>query len=80
MRPSRFTESQMRAALREVRGGTPAVRVCRTLGITQTTFYRWRARLEPPSSAEGREVSALRAENRKLKEIVGDMLLKRLRS
>jgi len=46
MRPSKFTEDQIVQALGQVKAGTPAVQVCRKLGITQTTFYRWRKKYE----------------------------------
>jgi putative transposase len=75
MRPSRFTEDQIVQALRRVRAGTPAVQVCRELGITQTTFYRWRQKYEHAPAGEVRGVRELRVENRKLKEMVVDLLL-----
>jgi putative transposase len=75
MRPSRFTEDQIVLALRQVRAGTPAVEVCRKLGITQTTFYRWRSKYEGPAVGEVRAVRELRDENQKLRQIVADLLL-----
>lgn len=75
MRPSRFTEKEISAALAEVKAGTPAVQVCRRLGITQTTFYRWRRRRGKSAAGEDREMRDLREENRKLKEIVTKLLL-----
>ena len=76
MRPSKFTDDQIVQALRQVKAGTPAVHVCRKLGITQTTFYRWRARHgENGATAESREVRELRDENLKLKQIVANLLL-----
>lgn len=78
MRPSRFTDKQIVAALAEVSAGTPAIEVCRRLGITQTTFYRWRRRHGGGSTAGGdTEVHRLRDENRKLKEIVTKLMLER---
>jgi putative transposase len=77
MRPSRFTEDEIVQALREVKAGTPAVTVCRTLGITQTTFYRWRNRYDSVAVNEVREVRELREENQKLRQIVADLLLDR---
>ncbi len=65
----------MRAALGRVKCGTPAVDVCRELGITQTTFYRWRARLEGSARAGERELRLLREENDKLRHIVAELLL-----
>jgi putative transposase len=75
VRPSRFTEQQILAALAQVNGGTPAVQVCRQLGITQTTFYRWRRRYSGGGPETG--VRRLREENRKLKDIVAKLMLER---
>jgi putative transposase len=77
MRPSKFTEDQIIAALQQVKDGAPAVQVCRKLGITQTTFYRWRERYGGVSVSESRELRDLREENHKLKEIVANLLLDR---
>ena len=75
MRPSKFTEDQIVQALRQVKAGTPAVQVCRKLGITQTTFYRWRNRYDSDAVGELREVRELRDENQKLKQIVANLML-----
>ena len=75
MRPSKFTEEQMVRALREVTDGTPAVQVCRALGITQTTFYRWRNKFGAEAQGELREMRQLREENLKLKQLVAELLL-----
>ena len=75
MRPSKFTDSQIGQALRRVQGGTPAVQVCRELGITETTFYRWRAKFGGFAAHEGHEVRALREENHQLKQIVANLML-----
>ena len=77
MRPSRFTEDQIVQALRQVKAGTPAVQVCRRLGITQTTFYRWRNRYDSDAVGELREVRELRDENQKLKQIVANLMLEK---
>ena len=77
MRPSKFTEPQIMHALQEVKDGTPAVDVCRSLGITQTTFYRWRNKYDGVALSELREVRKLREENQKLKQIVANLLLER---
>lgn len=75
MRPSKFTEDQIVQALRQVKAGTPAVQVCRKLGITETTFYRWRNKHDGASQSETRELRDLRDENHKLKQIVANLLL-----
>ena len=75
MRPSKFTGDQIQRALRQVRGGTPAVEMCRKLGITETTFFRWRKKYEKAAVAGSGELNALRDENQKLKQIVANLLL-----
>ena len=80
MRPSKFTETEIVQALWHVRGGTPAVHVCRTSGITQTTFYRWRKKYNGSAVSQSREVRELREENQNLKQIVANLLLDQRRS
>jgi putative transposase len=46
MRQSRFTEEQISYALKQVDSGEPVVTVCRTLGISQQTFYQWRRKYQ----------------------------------
>lgn len=62
-------------ALARVRAGTPAVAECRRLGITQTTFYRWRRQHETVAPPDAHEVRHLREENQQLKQIIADLLL-----
>lgn len=80
MRPSRFTQEQIVGALRQVKSGTPAVQVCRKLGITETTFYRWRNKHDEMQGANNEEVRALRDENQRLRQIVANLLLDQQRT
>ena len=77
MRPSRFTDVQIQSALAKVKAGTPAAEVCRSLSITQTTFYRWRRRYGHSAATQDQDMRALREENRKLKAIVTKLLLEK---
>jgi putative transposase len=77
-RPSRFTVKEIAQALRDVDEGASAVQVCRKLGITQTTFYRWRKKFAAPPIGGPREVERLRTENEKLKQIVANLLLEKM--
>jgi putative transposase len=80
MRPSKFTDNEILGALRQVRAGTPAVQVCRELGITETTFYRWRSKHDDESGGGAREVRDLRDENQRLRQIVANLLLDQQRT
>ena len=75
MRPSKFTENQMVQALQQVKAGAAAVHVCRELGITETTFYRWRTKYDGVALNASRELRELREQNQKLKQIVADLML-----
>jgi putative transposase len=77
VRPSRFTDEEILEVLARVKAGTPAAQVCRTIGITQTTFYRWRRRFGGSPGTQDKDLRALREENRKLKAIVTKLLLEK---
>jgi putative transposase len=77
MRTSKFTVEQIAQALRRVEGGVAAAEVCRDLGITETTFYRWKQKFGGLGTPELRELRQLRDENRRLKPMVADLTLDR---
>ena len=78
MRASRFTDAQVQRAIAEVASGTPLIAVCRRMGVTPTTFYRWRAKHGGGAVVAAGEVRALRSENQKLKQLVAELSLERL--
>jgi len=75
MRKSEFTEEQIAFALRQAEGGTPVEEICRKLGITQATFYRWKKKFAGMGVSEVRRLKQLEEENRKLKQLVADLSL-----
>ena len=77
MRPSKFTDDQIRQAISQVRDGTPLVAMCRKLGVTQTTFYRWRKKYGETGANGSQEVRVLRDENHTLKQLVADLYIER---
>ena len=73
MRKSRFSEEQITMALRQAEAGTPVDEICRKLGVSQATFFRWKKRFGSLGVPEIRELRQLRDENRKLKQLVADL-------
>jgi putative transposase len=64
-------------ALRQVESGEKVAEVCRRLGISEQTFYRWKKQFAGVGLSEVRELRSLRHENSKLKELVADLTLDR---
>jgi putative transposase len=75
MRKARFTEEQISFAIRQAESGTPVVEVCRNIGVSEQTFYRWKRKYVGMGVAELRRIRQLEEENRKLKKIVADLSL-----
>lgn len=57
--------------------GVGVAEICRELGITETTFYRWKRKFGGITLLELRELRQLRDENRRLKGVVADLTLDR---
>jgi putative transposase len=72
---SRFTEEQISFALRQGEAGLPIDDICRKLGISQATFFRWKQKYGAMGSAELRRLRLLEEENKKLKQVVADLSL-----
>jgi len=75
MRKKTFSEEQIALALREAESGTPVTEVCRRLGVSEQSFYRWKRKYTGMGVAELRRLKQLEEENRKLKRIVADLTL-----
>lgn len=75
MRKARFSEEQITYALKQVESGRPVGEVCRQLGVSEQSFYRWKRKYEGMGVAELRRLRQLEEENRKLKKIVADLTL-----
>ena len=73
MRKKTFSEEQIALALREAEMGTPVTEVCRKMGVSEQSFYRWKKKYMGMGIAELRRLRQLEEENRKLKGIVADL-------
>jgi putative transposase len=74
-RKSSFTEEQIIRALKEVDAGAKTTDVCRRLGVSEQTFYRWKGKYGGMEVSDAKRLKALEDENRRLKQMVADQAL-----
>jgi putative transposase len=75
MKRKRFKEEQIIAVLKEAEAGAKVLDLCRKHGISDATFYNWKAKYAGMTVAELRRLRELETENSKLKRIVADQAL-----
>jgi putative transposase len=75
MRKSRFKEEQIVAALKEHEAGAPAGELCRRLGVSHETLYRWKRKYGGLEVSDARRLRALEEENSRLKRLVAEQAL-----
>lgn len=75
MKRSRFTEAQIALALRQADEGVSVGEICRKMGISEPTYYRWRSRYGGLMPSEMKRLRQLEEENRRRKKLVADLSL-----
>jgi len=75
VKKKRFSVEQMTSVLQQVAGGMAVGDVCRQVGISEQTFYRWKKAYGGMLPGEVRELKQVRDENTKLKRLVADLSL-----
>jgi putative transposase len=75
MKRSRFTEEQIITVLREQEVGAKTADVCRKYGVSEATFYKWKAKYGGMEVSDARRLKALEDENAKLKKLLAEAML-----
>ena len=75
MKRKRFSEEQIAFALRQAESGTTIEDICRKMGVSEPTFYRWKKVYAGMGMSEIRRLKQLEDENAKLKRVVADLTL-----
>jgi len=70
-----FTEEQIIGILKQADAGTKTADLCREHGISDATFYKWKAKFGGLTVSDAKRLRALEDENRKLKQIVANQAL-----
>lgn len=77
MKKYRFSNEQIAFALKQLESGVPRDKVCKMLGISERTFYRWKSAYVGLVPSEINRMKKLETENLKLKKLVAELSLER---
>ena len=74
----RFSEEQIIRVLKEHETGVKTSDLCRRHGISEATFYNWKAKFGGMDVSDAKRLKQLEAENAKLKRLLADAELDKL--
>ncbi len=75
MKRSRFTETQIVSILKEIEAGQSVKEVCRKHGISDATYYNWKAKYGGMDASELKRIKELERELSQFKRMYADMAL-----
>jgi len=76
MKKSRYSDSQIISILKQAEAGTPVTELCREHGMSDATFYKWRAKFGGMDVSMMARLKELEDENRRLKKMYAEERLK----
>ena len=72
MKAKRFSEEQIIGVLKEAEAGAKTKELCRRHGISEATFYNWKAKYAGMTVSEARRLKELEQENARLKRLLAE--------
>lgn len=69
----KFTESQIVAAIKKQESGISVKDICREVGISDATFYNWKAKYGGMEASDVAKMRELEKENSELKKMFAEM-------
>ena len=75
MKTSRFSEHQIIGLLKQAEAGLKVADICREQGVSQATFYKWKAKYGGMDSSDVKRLRELEEENRRLKRMYAELSL-----
>ena len=75
MKRKRHTEEQIIAILKEHEAGAKTADVCRKHGVSEATFYNWKAKYGGLEVSEAKRLKAMESENARLKKLLAESML-----
>ena len=75
MKARKYTEEQIIAVLKEGGAGARVADLCRKYGMSEATYYNWKAKYTGMTVSDLKRLKALEAENRRLKQLVAEQAL-----
>ncbi len=75
MRKSRYTEEQIIGFIKQLDAGMNAAEVCRKVGFSTGTLYKWRAKFGGMQASEAKRLRDVEAENANLKKLLAEAML-----
>ena len=76
MKISRFSDSQILAILKQNEAGVSVTDLCREHGMSQASFYKWRAKFGGMDASLMRRMKELEVENKRLKKMYAEERIK----
>ena len=73
MKTGRYSDAQIMGILKQAESGVPISELCREHGMSNASFYKWRAKYGGMDVSMMSQLKVMEAENRRLKRMYAEM-------